>query len=81
MELSRQKYWSGSPFPSPGNLPAPGIKLASPTLAGRFFTTEPPGKPIRLESVITISLYFLCLFHRETIFVNAFGSCTLALHS
>ena len=43
MGLSRQKYWSGWPFPSPGDLPDPGIKpvsLASPALAGRFFTTS-----------------------------------------
>ena len=45
MELSRQKYWSGLPFPLPGDLPNPGIKLVSPALAGRFFTTEPPGRP------------------------------------
>ena len=48
MELSRQKNWSGLPFPSPGDLPKPGIKLvvvASPALVGGFFTTEPPGKP------------------------------------
>ena len=48
MEFSRQEYWSGFPFPSPGDLPNPGIKPvspASPTLAGEFFTTEPPGKP------------------------------------
>ena len=32
-------------FPPPGHLPDPGIKLASPALAGGFFTTEPPGKP------------------------------------
>ena len=42
--FSREEYWSGLPFPPPGNLPNPGIKPASPTLAGRFFTTEPPGK-------------------------------------
>ena len=49
--FSRQEYWSGLPFPSPGNLPDPGIKptsLASPTSAGRFFTTnatwEDPGR-------------------------------------
>ena len=44
----RQEYWSGLPFPSPGDLPDPGIERASPAspaLAGRFFTTEPPGKP------------------------------------
>ena len=46
MEFSRQKYWSGLPFPSPGDLPNPGIKPVSPALAGRFFTAEPPGKPI-----------------------------------
>ena len=48
MEFSRQEYWSGLPFPSPGNLPDPGIKpmsRASHALAGGFFTTEPPGKP------------------------------------
>ena len=41
IEFSRQEYWSGLPFPIPGNLPNPGIKptsLASPVLAGRFFT-------------------------------------------
>ena len=39
----RQEYWSGEPFPSPGDLPNPGVKLMSPALAGEFFfTTEPP---------------------------------------
>ena len=41
--FSRQEYWSGLPFPSPGDLPDPGIK--PPALAGRFFSTGPPGKP------------------------------------
>ena len=48
MEFSRQEYWSGLLFPSSGDVPDPGIQpasLASPALAGRFFTTEPPGKP------------------------------------
>ena len=49
MGFPRQEYWSGSPFPSPGNLPNPGIKPASPALAGRFFTTEPRGKPQRMR--------------------------------
>jgi len=44
MGFSRQEYWSGLPFPSP-DLPNPGIKHGSPALAGRFFTTAPPGKP------------------------------------
>ena len=44
MVFSRQEYWSGVSFPTPGDLPHPGIELVSPTLAGGFFTTEPPGK-------------------------------------
>ena len=45
----RQEYWSGLPFPSPGDLPNPRTELISPVfpaLAGKFFTTEPPGKPL-----------------------------------
>ena len=44
MGFSRQDYWSGLPFPPPGDLPDPGIKPASPVLTGGFFTAEPPGK-------------------------------------
>ena len=44
MGFSRQEYWSGLLFPSPKNLPNPGIKLASPALAGGSFTAEPQGK-------------------------------------
>ena len=46
MELSRQEYWSGLPFPSPVYLPNPGIRPVSPALASEFFTPEPPGKPV-----------------------------------
>ena len=45
MGFPRQEYWRGLPFPSPGDLPNPGIKPTSPASAGGFFTTEPPGKP------------------------------------
>ena len=45
MGFSRQEYWSGLLFPSPGDLPHLGIEPASPALAGGFFTTESPGKP------------------------------------
>ena len=48
MGFSRQEYCSGLPCPSPGDLSHPGIEstsLVSSALAGRFFTTEPPGKP------------------------------------
>ena len=44
--LRQEEYWSGLPFLSPGGLPDPGIKPMSPTLAGGFFITEPPGKPL-----------------------------------
>ena len=46
MGFCRQEYWSGLPFPTPGDLPDPGIKPESSVFAGRFFTTEPPEKPI-----------------------------------
>ena len=45
MGFPRQEYWSGFPFPSPGDFPDPGIKPTSPALAGGFFTVEPLGKP------------------------------------
>ena len=46
MGFSRQGYWSGLPFPSPQDLPNPGIKshTLGSTLVARFFTNEPPGK-------------------------------------
>ena len=40
--FSRQEYWSGLPFPSPGDLPNPGIKLRSPALEADALTSEPP---------------------------------------
>ena len=45
MGFSRHESWSGVSFPPPGGLPDPGIGPESPALAGRFFTTVPPGKP------------------------------------
>ena len=45
MRFSRQEYWTGLPCPPPGDLPDTGIEPVSPALAGRFFTTEPHGKP------------------------------------
>ena len=50
MGFSRQEYWSGSPFPIPGDLLKTGIKPVSPALAVGFFTTAPPGKPLRKGS-------------------------------
>ena len=45
MEFSRPEYWSGLPFPFPGDLPDPGIKPRSPTLQVDSLPSEPPGKP------------------------------------
>ena len=53
MGFSWQEYWSGLLFPPPRDPPNPGIKPASPALAGRFSTTEPPGKPLWSQGVWT----------------------------
>ena len=45
MEFSRQEYWSGLPFPSPGDLPNPGIESRSPALQADSLPSEPPRKP------------------------------------
>ena len=47
MGFSRQEYWNGLPFPSPGDLPDPRMEPTSPALAGGCFTTELPGKQAR----------------------------------
>ena len=47
--FSRQEYWSGLPFPSPGDLPDPGIEPRSPALYADTLPTEPPGKPEEAE--------------------------------
>jgi len=55
MGFSRQEYWSGLLCPPPGDLPHPGIEprsLMSPALAGGFFTTEPPGKPVSITDLV-----------------------------
>ena len=54
MAFPRQEYWCGFPFPSPGDLPDLGLEPMSPALPGRFFSIEPPGKPI-----VIITLYYI----------------------
>ena len=46
MGFSGQEYWSGVPFPSPGDLPNPGIEPRSPALQADALSSEPPGKPL-----------------------------------
>ena len=68
MGFPRQEYWSGLPFPSPRDLPDPGIEptsLASPELAGGFFTVEPPGKPRSILLLCIISLGLLYIINLE----------------
>ena len=55
MGFPKQEYWSGLPFPSPGDLPDPGIKLESPALQADSLWTEPPGKPS-----INVSFFLSC---------------------
>ena len=50
MGFPRQEYRGGWPFPSPGDLPHAGTEPGSPALAGGFFTTEPPGNPVKPET-------------------------------
>ena len=51
MDFSRPEYWSGQPFPSPGDLPNPGIKPRSPTLQADSLPVEPQGEPLDSWSV------------------------------
>ena len=54
MGFSRQEYWNGLPFPSPGDLPNPGIKPGSPALQTDALPSEPLGKPICIYNVHAI---------------------------
>ena len=57
MEFSRQEYWSGVPFPSPEDLPNPGIEPGPPILQADALLSEPPGKPhCRVDSTL-LTLY------------------------
>ena len=55
MEFSRQEYWSGLPFPFPGDLPDPGIKPRSPALLADALPSEPPGNNFKAFGVYSIS--------------------------
>ena len=64
----RQEYWSGVPFPFPGDFSNPGTEPASPEVAGRFFTAELLGKPIQMLTLMHIRL--------RTKSINLMGSRT-----
>ena len=57
MGFSRQEYWSGLPFPSPGDLPDPGIEPGSPTLWADALSSEPP----RNSVILTFRKMYACI--------------------
>ena len=80
MEFSSREYWSGLPFPTPGDLPDSGIEpssLASLVLAGGFFTTEPPGKPTH----ILLTMYKFSLLLSKAKLVAASLPCLSTIFS
>ena len=68
MGFSRQEYWSGLPFPSPGDLPDPGIKPRSPTLQVDSLPAELPGKP-------HVSLYSTLIHSIHSTYRSLFSFC------
>ena len=60
MGFFRQEYWSGLPFPPPGDLPHPGIEPGSPALQADCLWSEPPGKPVYIYRHIYICMMRIC---------------------
>ena len=70
MGFSRQEYWSGLPFPFPGDLPNPGIKPWSPALQADALPSEPPGKPLSVGNFIQVSPPHFNHFSHEFLIVS-----------
>ena len=80
MGFSRQEYWSGVPFPSPGDLPGPGIEPRSPALQEDALTSEPPGKwdpktyflfsKIHLNQILSNQVHSMYLWPESYLFVK-----------
>ena len=86
MGFSRQEYWSGLPFPSPGDLPDPGIKPRSPALQGDALPSEPPGIYIYTHThifnwiILFLKLCIYTCFELDFWLCWAFGAaCGLSL--
>ena len=63
MGFPRQEYWSGLSFPSPGDVPDPGMETEFPVFAGRLLTTEPVGKFLSgIYTYIRVYIYKILLF-------------------
>ena len=65
IEFSRQQYWSGLSFPSPRDLPDPGIEPGSPTLQADTLPSEPPGKP-KIPTVVNSRICRCCQAYWST---------------
>ena len=85
MGFSRQQYWSGLPFPSPGDVPNPGIEPGSPSLQTDTLPSEPPGKSLAKMYINKNSYPLLVelkpptgkMFQCSTVKLNIFISCQL----
>ena len=64
MGFSRQEYWNGLPFPSPGDLPDPGIEPRSPAFQADALTSEPPGKPEHVTEQ-QYKVYLKCILYYD----------------
>ena len=62
MGFSRQEYWHGLPFPSPGDLPDPGVAARSPALQADSLPSEPPKKALSIEIGLIYSAGFVSAF-------------------
>ena len=69
MEFSRQEYWNGLPFPSPGDLPNLGIAPGSPALQADSLPSEPPGEPTEAQP-LTPSTYCCSYTPKEQLFLK-----------
>ena len=73
MGFSRQEYWSGLPFPSPGDLPNPGIEPGSPTFQADVLISEPPRKgcvgiqPLKFVSYYIVHLLYFIVYYTFSI--------------
>ena len=89
--FSRQEYWSGLPFPAPGDIPNPRVECVSPVfpaLAGKFFATVPPGRPLNPVSPpstqwahheLNYSVGILCMpfLRRSVVKTASNGKCSV----
>ena len=81
LEFSRQEYWSGFPFSSPGDFPNPEIKPGYPALQADSFPSEPPGKPCVIKLRTTLSNLDITSFGRKNIIFMSLDTYVICLLS